>query len=47
MASTRFQVIIVEGGVGGLTLANALEKAKVDYVLLESKDEVAPWLERR
>ncbi len=40
--STRFQVIIVGGGVGGLTLANALEKAEVDYVLLESKDEVAP-----
>ena len=42
MTSARFQVIIVGGGVGGLTLANSLEKAKVDYILLESKNEVAP-----
>ena len=42
MASTSFKVVIVGGGVGGLTLANALEKTNVDYVLLESKDEFAP-----
>ena len=42
MASTTFRVIIVGGGVAGLTLANALEQARVDYVLLESRDEFAP-----
>jgi hypothetical protein len=42
MASTKFRVIIVGGGVSGLTLANALEKAQVEYVLLESKGEFAP-----
>lgn len=42
MSSTTFKVVIAGGGVSGLTLANALEQAKVDYVLLESKDEFAP-----
>ncbi|CAN8095492.1 unnamed protein product [Discula destructiva] len=36
-----FKVIIVGGSVAGLTLANALERAGVDYVLLEKRD-VAP-----
>lgn len=36
-----FKVIIVGGSVTGLTLANALERAGVDYVLLEKRD-VAP-----
>jgi 2-polyprenyl-6-methoxyphenol hydroxylase-like FAD-dependent oxidoreductase len=40
--ASKFRVIIIGGGVAGLTLANALEKAKVDYVLLESKDEFSP-----
>ncbi|SPQ25384.1 76920dad-2e05-476e-8657-376aa0d4bde4 [Thermothielavioides terrestris] len=38
----RFRVIIVGGGVAGLTLANALEQAGVDYVLLERRGEIAP-----
>ncbi|ETI28406.1 hypothetical protein G647_00855 [Cladophialophora carrionii CBS 160.54] len=42
MASTAFKVTIVGGGVAGLTLANALEQAKVEYVLLESKGQFAP-----
>lgn len=36
-----FKVIIAGGSVAGLTLANALERAGVDYVLLEKRD-VAP-----
>ncbi|ROV98638.1 hypothetical protein VSDG_04341 [Cytospora chrysosperma] len=36
-----FKVIIVGGSIAGLTLANALEKAGIDYVLLEKRD-VAP-----
>lgn len=33
-----FKVIIIGGSVAGLTLANALEKANIDYVLLEKRD---------
>lgn len=40
---SRFKVIIAGGGIGGLTLASALEKAGVDYVLLEKRD-IAPRL---
>ncbi|KIX06404.1 uncharacterized protein Z518_04380 [Rhinocladiella mackenziei CBS 650.93] len=42
MGFTNFRVIISGGGIAGLTLAGALEKAKVDYVLLEGRDEIAP-----
>ncbi|CAI7658434.1 unnamed protein product [Penicillium glandicola] len=38
---TPFRVIIVGAGVAGLTLAHCLEKAQVDYVLLD-KGVVAP-----
>ncbi|KAI0847982.1 FAD/NAD(P)-binding domain-containing protein [Daldinia vernicosa] len=36
-----FKVIIAGGGIAGLALANALEKAGVDFLLLE-KREIAP-----
>lgn len=43
MAEPRpFRVIIGGGGISGLTLANALEKANVDYVLLEGRDTISP-----
>lgn len=46
MATTRnppsFRVIIVGGGIAGLTLANALQHAGIDYVLLEARNEIAP-----
>ncbi|EAW11544.1 FAD-dependent oxidoreductase [Aspergillus clavatus NRRL 1] len=38
----RFRVIIVGGAIAGLTLAHCLKRAKIDYVLLESRDEIAP-----
>lgn len=41
--ASNFKVIIAGGGIGGLTLASALEKAGVDYVLLEKRD-IAPEL---
>jgi heterodisulfide reductase subunit A-like polyferredoxin len=44
IVSADLRVIIVGGGVLGLTLANALEKLRVDYVLLERRDEIAPKL---
>lgn len=37
------KVIIAGGSVAGLTLANALEKAGVDYLVLE-KGDIAPQL---
>jgi 2-polyprenyl-6-methoxyphenol hydroxylase-like FAD-dependent oxidoreductase len=40
--SRQFRVIIVGAGVAGLTLANALEQAEIDYVLLERRGSVDP-----
>ncbi|KAH6989863.1 hypothetical protein EDB80DRAFT_881882 [Ilyonectria destructans] len=40
--STNFRIIIAGGGFAGLTLANALERAGIDYVLLERRDTIAP-----
>jgi 2-polyprenyl-6-methoxyphenol hydroxylase-like FAD-dependent oxidoreductase len=40
--SSDFRVIIVGGGIAGLTLANALQHAGVDYLLLEARAEIAP-----
>ena len=39
-----FKVVIVGGGISGLTLANALQHAGVDFVLLEARSEIAPQL---
>jgi 2-polyprenyl-6-methoxyphenol hydroxylase-like FAD-dependent oxidoreductase len=36
------RIIIAGGGVAGLTLANALERAGVDFVLLERRPDLAP-----
>ena len=44
MTDTDFKVIIVGGGISGLTLANALERANIDYVLLEARGEIAPFV---
>lgn len=40
--SGDFRVIIGGGGIAGLTLANALEQAGVDYILLEARDKIDP-----
>ncbi len=37
-----FRVIIAGGGLAGLTLANALERAGIDYVLLEARAVIDP-----
>ncbi|KAL5332608.1 hypothetical protein BJX70DRAFT_404427 [Aspergillus crustosus] len=37
-----FKVIIVGGGIAGLTLANMLERFDLHYVLLESHETIAP-----
>jgi 2-polyprenyl-6-methoxyphenol hydroxylase-like FAD-dependent oxidoreductase len=38
----KFRVIIAGGGIAGLTLANALERAGIDFILLEGRNEIAP-----
>jgi len=40
--SSDFRVVIVGGGIAGLTLANALERAHIDYVLLEAREKIGP-----
>lgn len=42
MEGKPFKVIIVGGGVAGLTLANCLKLANIDYVLLEARGDIAP-----
>ena len=36
----NFRVVIAGGGITGLTLANALQHANIDYVLLEGRDDI-------
>ncbi|KAI1843270.1 hypothetical protein JX266_010624 [Neoarthrinium moseri] len=40
--AANFKVVIVGGGVAGLTLANMLEKFDIDYTLLEAYSAIAP-----
>lgn len=42
MSKSDFRVIIVGGGISGLTLANCLQHIGVDYILLEAHREIAP-----
>ena len=37
-----FKVIVVGGGVAGLSFVNMLEKFSIDYCLLEAHDDIAP-----
>ncbi|KAK3987578.1 hypothetical protein QBC44DRAFT_399988 [Cladorrhinum sp. PSN332] len=41
-SKSKFKVIIVGGGIAGLTLAKSLELLDIDYVLLESHRDIAP-----
>lgn len=43
-SNKTFRVIISGGGICGLTLANALERGRIEYTVLESCDEIAPRL---
>jgi 2-polyprenyl-6-methoxyphenol hydroxylase-like FAD-dependent oxidoreductase len=37
-----FKVLICGGGIAGLTLANCLQHADIDYLILEARNEIAP-----
>ena len=37
-----FRVLIVGGGIAGLTLAKCLESLGIDFLLLEKRGEIAP-----
>lgn len=41
-STVKMRVVIVGGGISGLTLASALEKADIDFVLLESRSLFDP-----
>ncbi|XEU99341.1 hypothetical protein FSHL1_004628 [Fusarium sambucinum] len=42
MDNSNPKVIIAGGGIAGLSLANMLERAGIDYILLESYERIAP-----
>lgn len=44
MTCKNFRVIVAGGGVAGLTMANMLEKAGIDYVVLEAHSQIAPQI---
>ncbi|KAJ5377440.1 uncharacterized protein N7496_004849 [Penicillium cataractarum] len=41
---STFKVVIIGGSVAGLTLANILERYKIDYIVLEKHATIAPQL---
>ncbi|OQE39228.1 hypothetical protein PENCOP_c007G03513 [Penicillium coprophilum] len=41
---SHFRVIIVGGSVTGLTLANALSRKNIDFLVLETRDVISPCL---
>jgi 2-polyprenyl-6-methoxyphenol hydroxylase-like FAD-dependent oxidoreductase len=40
--SPNFRVVIAGGGIAGLTLANALQHANIDFILLERRSTINP-----
>lgn len=39
-----FRIVIVGGSIAGLTLAHCLKRLNIDYVVLESRDDIAPQI---
>jgi 2-polyprenyl-6-methoxyphenol hydroxylase-like FAD-dependent oxidoreductase len=44
MEKPGFRVIIVGGSIAGLTLAHCLQKARIDFLVLERRATVAPQI---
>lgn len=42
MPKETFRVIVVGAGVAGLAASQALQKAGIDHVVLERRDDIAP-----
>lgn len=42
MSDSPFRVIIVGASIAGLTLAHCLQRANIDHIVLERRDEIAP-----
>ncbi|KAG0029806.1 hypothetical protein BGZ82_007721 [Podila clonocystis] len=42
MAPAQFKVVIVGGGIAGLALGVMLERAGIDYIILEAAQEIKP-----
>ncbi|KAF9397251.1 hypothetical protein BGZ94_006366, partial [Podila epigama] len=42
MAPPQFKVIIAGGGISGLAMGVMLERAGIDYIILEAQDEIRP-----
>lgn len=42
MAPAQFKVVIVGGGIAGLALGVMLERAGIDYIILEAAQEIRP-----
>lgn len=42
MAPAQFKVIIAGGGIAGLSLGVMLERAGIDYLILEAAGEIQP-----
>lgn len=40
MGSERFKFIIIGGSIAGLVLVHCLDKASIDYVVLEKRQEI-------
>jgi len=42
MPTFKFKVIVVGGGISGLAMGVMLERANIDYMILETGDEIRP-----
>ncbi|KAI9728827.1 MAG: hypothetical protein M1834_007214 [Cirrosporium novae-zelandiae] len=42
MEKSKFRVIIVGGSIAGLTLAHCLDRAEIDHIVLERRDDISP-----
>lgn len=44
MTESNFRVIIVGSSIAGLTLAHCLQRANINHVVLEQREEIAPQI---
>ena len=44
MEKGRFKVVIIGGSIAGLTLAHCLDRARIDYIVLEKNHHIHPQI---